>query len=73
MNLDFENTPALVGVKTCLALIFPDKDTRPSIRTFMEWKNRGYFPQLKIGKRVFLDPVIVRAALEKRFTINSSG
>ena len=71
MHVDFENTPALVGVKTCLELIFPDKETRPSIRTFMEWKNRGYFPQVKIGKRVFLDPMIVRVALEKRFTVKA--
>jgi hypothetical protein len=63
--------PTLVGIKTCLTTVFPDEATRPGIRTFNEWKNRGYFPSVKIGKRVFLDPVIVRRALDKRFTIQA--
>jgi hypothetical protein len=63
--------PTLVGIKTCLGIVFPDEETRPSLRSFNSWKNMGYFPQVKIGKRVFLDPVVVRRALEKRFTINA--
>lgn len=63
--------PTLVGIKTCLQIVFPDESTRPGIRTFNEWKNRGYFPSVKIGKRVFLDPVVVRKALDKRFTIQA--
>jgi len=65
------NEPQLVGMQTGLELVFPDPDTRPSIRAFSEWKKRGYFPSLKIGKRVFVDPVQVRLALESRFTINA--
>ena len=65
------NEPQLVGIKTGLELVFPDSETRPSIRSFNEWKNRGYFPSVKIGKRVFVDPVQVRLALESRFTINA--
>lgn len=64
------NEPQLVGIKTGLELVFPDPETRPSIRAFNEWKNKGYFPSLKIGKRVFVDPAQVRLALESRFTIN---
>ena len=67
------NEPQLVGMKTGLELVFPDPDTRPSIRAFNDWKAKGYFPSLKIGKRVFLDPVQVRLALESRFTINANG
>ena len=63
--------PQLVGLKTGLELVFPDPDTRPSIRAFNDWKAKGYFPSLKIGKRVFVDPVQVRLALESRFTINA--
>ena len=63
--------PQLVGLKTGLELVFPDPKTRPSFRAFTEWKKRGYFPSLKIGKRVFVDPVQVRLALESRFTINA--
>ena len=65
------NEPQLVGMQTGLELVFFDPDTRPSIRAFSEWKKRGYFPSLKIGKRVFVDPVQVRLALESRFTINA--
>jgi len=63
--------PQLVGVKTALEMVFPDPSTRPSIRAFNSWKQLGYFPSVKIGKRVFLDPVQVRRALESRFTINA--
>lgn len=63
--------PILVGVDTCLQIVFPDSATRPGKRTFLEWKARKYFPSVKIGKRVFLDPVAVRKALEKRFTIEA--
>ena len=65
------NEPQLVGMKTGLELVFPDPETRPSIRAFNEWKNKGYFPSLKIGKRVFVDPTQVRIALDSRFTINA--
>ena len=63
--------PQLVGMKTGLVLVFPDPDTRPSIRAFNSWKQKGYFPSVKIGKRVFVDPVQVRIALDSRFTINA--
>jgi hypothetical protein len=63
--------PTLVGIQTCLETVFPDPETRPGKRTFLEWKSRKYFPSLKIGKRVFLDPVQVRKALDKRFTIQA--
>ena len=63
--------PALVGIKTCLETVFPDEATRPGIRTFNEWRARGYYPHVNIGKRVFLDPVAVRRALDKRFTIEA--
>jgi hypothetical protein len=63
--------PTLVGINTCLELVFPDEETRPGKRTFAEWKRRGYYPSVKIGKRVFLDPVQVRKALDKRFTIHA--
>jgi hypothetical protein len=64
--------PTLVGIETCLKIVFSDPETRPGKRTFLEWKAKKYFPSLKIGKRVFLDPVQVRKALEKKFTIEAS-
>ena len=65
--------PQLVGIKTCLELVFPDPATRPSLRAFNEWKNRGYFPSVKVGRRVFLDPFQVRKALDANFTIHVNG
>ena len=65
------NEPQLVGMQTGLEMVFPDAESRPSFRAFTEWKRRGYFPSLKIGKRVFVDPAQVRLALESRFTINA--
>mgnify|MGYP003627612930 FL=1 len=70
-HTDTRQEPTLVGIQTCLATVFPDEETRPSLRAFNEWKARKYFPSIKIGKRVFLDPVLVRKALEKRFTIHA--
>lgn len=66
-----DNEPILIGIKPCLNAVFPDEATRPGIRTFNEWRARGYYPYVKIGKRVFLDPVVVRKALDKRFTIEA--
>lgn len=63
--------PTLVGISTALAIVFKDEATRPSLRTFNDWKSKKYFPSVKIGKRVFLDPVQVRKALDKRFTIQA--
>ena len=63
--------PALYGIEPCWKIVFSDDATRPGIRTFNEWRARGYYPHVKIGKRVFLDPVAVRKALDKRFTIQA--
>jgi len=67
---DSNQEPTLVGVKTALEIVFPDATTRPSLRAWNEWRAKGYYPFLKIQKRVFIDPVAARRALEKRFTIH---
>lgn len=59
--------PTLVGIGACLEIVFPHKDSRPSRRTFDSWRAKGFIPQIKVGKRVFLDPTAVRKALIKRF------
>jgi hypothetical protein len=65
--------PRLVGVQTALCEVFQDERTRPSLRCFNEWKALGYYPWIRIGKRVFLDPDQVRKALIERFTIPAGG
>lgn len=53
--------------------MFPDcRESGPSKRTWAEWQARGYFPIVKIGRRVFADPAEVRRALNRRFTINAT-
>lgn len=63
--------PTLVGIETCIEMIWGESEARPSIRTFNAWKALGYFPSVKIGRRVFLNVEQVKKALEKRFTINA--
>jgi hypothetical protein len=54
----------------CIAEIFPE-GSRPSIRTFESWKAKRMFPFVRLGRLCFFDPVAVRAALTKRFTIEA--
>lgn len=63
----------LVGVSKCREIVFPDcKESGPAPRTFNQWMANRYFPVHKIGRRVFLDPVEVRSALDRRFKINAT-
>jgi hypothetical protein len=62
---------SLLGIEACLKRVFKDENSRPGIRTFNEWRAKGYYPYHKIGKRVYLSPVAVRKALDKRFIIEA--
>lgn len=62
----------LVGVNRCREILFPDPQSAPGKRTFDQWMANRYFPVHKIGRRVFLDPGEVRAALDRRFRINAA-
>ena len=72
MNASPTTEKQLVGMKTCLELVFPDEKSRPCFRLFTGWKAKGFIPYHKVGKRVFMDPVQVRAALDKQFEIKPS-
>lgn len=61
----------LVGVETCRKIIFPDEASAPAPRTFKKWMYSRFFPVHRIGRRVFVDPSEVRAALSRRFRINA--
>jgi len=72
--LVMQNEPhltTLVGLEEGRKSVFGTSPEAPSKRTFAEWKARGFFPFVKIGKRVFVDPAAVRRALERRFCINA--
>ena len=70
-NAELNIEPQLVGMSTGLKMVFRDPKTRPSARAFFSWKQKGYFPSVKIGSRVFIDPAMVRKALDAKFTINA--
>lgn len=59
----------LVGESKCRAIIWPDPESRPSRRWFLELKARGLLPFRRIGRRIFFDPGEVRAALDHQFKI----
>lgn len=64
-------TPAgLVGVETCLRLVFPDEATRPCLRYFRELQRKRLVPFKKIGRLTFFDPVEVRRALDRQFSVH---
>ena len=63
--------PVLVGINEGREIIFGTGPEAISKRAFDEWKARGYFPYVKIGKRVFVNVDEVRRALERRFKINA--
>ena len=63
--------PTLLGIKPALEAVFPDALTRPSIRAWNEWRAKGYYSYVKIGKRVFINAVDARRELEARFTIEA--
>jgi len=66
-----QTSPILVGLEAGRIAIFGNGSDAPSKRSWAEWRARGYFPVIKVGKRVFVDPEDVRRALERRFKINA--
>ncbi len=63
-------TTKLVDAPRCIDAIFHE-EARPGLRTWMDWKAKGYLPFVRVGRRVFYDPTDCRTALEKRFTIRA--
>ena len=61
----------LLGIKPALEAVFTDEGSRPSLRVWNEWRTKGYYPYIKKGRRVFIDPIKARQALEKRFTVKA--
>ena len=64
-------TPAFLGIEECRKAVFGTGPEAPSKRTWDEWRARGFYPHVKIGKRVFANPEEVRRALERRFKIQA--
>lgn len=60
----------LIGESALRAAIWPDPESRPSRRWFLELKAKGLVPFVRIGRRIFFDPAEVRAALDHQFKVN---
>lgn len=57
----------LVDARCCIDVIFRE-DYRPCVATWVDWRNKGYIPCIRIGRRVWYDVEECRVALEERFT-----
>ena len=66
-----DGLPGLVGEERCRELVWPDEQSRPSRRWFLELKARGLLPFVRVGRRVFFDPAEVRRALDRQFKIDT--
>jgi len=62
--------PSLVRAEKCLEIIFPEDD-RPSLRCFRSWQAKRLIPFRKIGRIVMFDPLEVRRAIDRQFTIKA--
>jgi hypothetical protein len=60
-----------VNASRLLELVFPQEESRPCMRTLKYWQSRKMIPFTRIGKRSFYQPARVKAALVKKFTIES--
>jgi hypothetical protein len=67
----FPALPGLVNAETCLRMVFPDEDSRPTLRYFRELQAKRLIPWRKIGRLVFFDPVEVRRAIDRQFTVHA--
>ena len=70
MLLHMSTNHQLVGADRCIELVFPDPSSRPSFRTWQDWKAKGYFRWHKIGHRVFYNPDEVAADLTSDFRVD---
>jgi hypothetical protein len=68
-SIEMTIQPVLIGAKPCLEKVFPDAATRPCLRTFREWQKKRLIPYVALGRRIFFDPVEVRRALDRQFSV----
>lgn len=68
---DQTTTPALLGLEEGRIALFGTGPEAISKRGFDEWRSRGFYPYVKVGKRVFVNVDEVRRALERRFKIQA--
>ncbi len=60
----------LTDARGCIKAAFAE-GSRPSLRSFLDWKAKGYVPYKKIGRRVYYDATEVRRALDRHFSVKA--
>jgi len=66
-----DNPLALVPGEVLLATLWPDPETRPTMRWVRKMTATRSFPFVKLGNRVWFDPQRVRRHLDKQFTVEA--
>jgi hypothetical protein len=64
---------SLLSAQDCLEAIFPNPESRPSLRWFQEMYRDGVIPHLKLKRRVFFDLAATRRALDRYSTSGTEG
>lgn len=64
-----EDDLAFVPGEVLLATLWPDEESRPTLRWLRKMTKLRALPFLKLGNRVWFDPARVRRHLEKQYTV----
>lgn len=73
ITLESGNPVGLVSSEKLLELVFPDADTRPTVRWLEMQRKARKIPFIKISRLVFFDPLRVREALDNQRTARFGG
>lgn len=63
--------PAYLGIDECRKAVFGTGPEAPSKLTWDSWRANGFYPFIRVGKRIFADPEAVKSALARRFTVHA--
>jgi len=65
------NQLALVPGPVLLSTLWPDEESRPTLRWLRKMTATRSLPFVKLGNRVWFDPARVRQHLTKRYTVEA--
>ena len=66
-----DNPLAFVPGEVLLATLWPDEESRPTMRWLRKMTATRCFPFVKLGNRVWFDVQRVRRHLDKQFTVEA--
>jgi hypothetical protein len=66
-----ENPLALVPGEILLELLWPETETRPTMRWLRKMTSTRAIPFVRLGNRVWFDAQRVRRHLDKKFTVEA--